>query len=261
MNSASDRGGQQPVDDRRGVKDRYRRLAAWLMAVPLVGSMVAGCGGGGGGGGPTTSTAWYEVSVSGVGSTSSSAFEGGSIVLKGNDGAIYTVPAVAGAGAGLSVTSAGGGSATLVIESNPVNRICSISTAPTALGGRGSASLSCVHTPINDTGLTECMPGVDCALQDGGTGRGAIPAKLGKLNAGSPGSFDYTRICNNGAEEGAAGCPSGVPVGAGASQWGCTRDNVTGLVWRVVDYPGRYTQGDAIAIPVEGWCGRAASSW
>ena len=261
MNSASDRGGQQPVDDRRGVKDRYRRLAAWLMAVPLVGSMVAGCGGGGGGGGPTTSTAWYEVSVSGVGSTSSSAFEGGSIVLKGNDGATYTVPAVAGAGAGLSVTSAAGGSATLVIESNPVNRICSISTAPTALGGRGSASLSCVHTPINDTGLTECMPGVDCALQDGGTGRGAIPAKLGKLNAGSPGSFDYTRICNNGAEEGAAGCPSGVPVGAGASQWGCTRDNVTGLVWRVVDYPGRYTQGDAIAIPVEGWCGRAASSW
>jgi hypothetical protein len=261
MNSASDRSGQRPADDRRGMKDQYRRLAAWLVAVPLVGLAAAGCGGGGGGGGPTTSTAWYEVSVSGVGSTSSSAFEGGNIVLKGNDGVPYTVPAVAGAGAGLQVTSAGGVAATLVIDRNPVNRICSISAAPTALGGRGSASLSCVHTPINDTGLTECMPGVDCALQDGGTGRGAIPAKLGKLNPSSPGSFDYTRICNNGLEEGAAGCPSGTPVGAGASQWGCTRDNVTGLVWRVVDYPGRYTQGDAVAIPVEGWCGRAASSW
>jgi len=261
MNSASDRGVQQRADDRRSVSARGRRLATWLAAVPLAGLVVAGCGGGGGGGGPTTSTAWYEVSVAGVGSSASSAFEGGNIVLKGNDGATYTVPAVAGPSPGLPVTSAGGAPATLVIDKHPVNRICSISTAPTALGGRGSVSLSCVNTPINDTGLSECMPGVDCALQDGGSGRGAIAARLGKLNPSAPGAFDYTRICNNGADEGSAGCPSGAALGTGDAQWGCTRDNVTGLVWRVVDFPGRYTYGDALTIPVQGWCGRAANTW
>ena len=159
MNSASDRGRLRPADDRRGMKDQYRRLAAWLVAVPLVGLAAAGCGGGGGGGGPTTSTAWYEVSVSGVGSTSSSAFEGGNIVLKGNDGVPYTVPAVAGAGAGLQVTSAGGAAATLVIDRNPVNRICSISAAPTALAGGGlrrcPASTRPLTTPVSPNACQE----------------------------------------------------------------------------------------------------------
>jgi hypothetical protein len=105
------------------------------------------------------------------------------------------------------------------------------------------------------------MPGVDPALQDAGTGRGALAGNLGKLNSKAPGAFDYTRICNNGKEEGASDCPSGAPLGDRPSEWGCTRDNVTGLIWRVVDFTGRYTFSDALGQRMEGWCGRDATTW
>ncbi|MCA0309311.1 MAG: DUF1566 domain-containing protein [Proteobacteria bacterium] len=40
--------------------------------------------------------------------------------------------------------------------------------------------------------------------------------------------FDYTKIANNGQS-----LPAGAALGIGPSDWACTRDNVTGLVWEV----------------------------
>lgn len=103
---------------------------------------------------------------------------------------------------------------------------------------------------LNDTGQTQCVDDTlmlgpctaastgDAAAhpgQDGRHGRDAAsPTKTGGGEAG----FDFTRLCWNGAAEGDALCAgplvantSGTPSGAPATDWACTRDNVTGLVW------------------------------
>lgn len=93
---------------------------------------------------------------------------------------------------------------------------------------------------IDDTGLTTCYSGdaaggaspASCANaqwpgQDAASGRDAVGAGLPKIGAGDAG-FDFTKISNAGNEL----PPSAVP-GNALNAWGCTRDNVTGLVWRV----------------------------
>lgn len=227
-----------------------RRPARGLTAALLT-LFVAACGGGGGGG-PTATTAFFEGSVSGLASVNSAGLEGGSVVLKGNDGQTYPL---ANTSSSLQLSVSGsGGLATLAVERHPVNQLCTLNGTPNlasaALNGRGAAALSCVFTPINDTGLSECMPGVDCTLQDAQTGRSAQTGRLGKVNPNSPGGFDYTRICNNGKTEGSSGCslPAGAQPGPAQTDWGCTRDNVTGLVWLATDFDGRYQQQDVNAL-------------
>lgn len=70
--------------------------------------------------------------------------------------------------------------------------------------------------------------------QDGEFGRDAAlrAGELVKIGSGAV-SFDYTRICNNGEVAGEGGCPEGAVVGNAPNNWGCTRDNVTGLIWEV----------------------------
>ncbi|MCH8543746.1 MAG: DUF1566 domain-containing protein [Alcanivorax sp.] len=51
------------------------------------------------------------------------------------------------------------------------------------------------------------------------------------LSGGGQGGFDLSRLCNNGEEAGQGDCPPEPALGPGAQDWGCTRDNVTGLVW------------------------------
>ena len=65
--------------------------------------------------------------------------------------------------------------------------------------------------------------------QDGRFGRDAQAAKgtLPKIGAGAAG-FDYTKVANNGADVAA-----GTALGAGPTDWACTRDNITGLTWEV----------------------------
>ncbi|MBM3408937.1 MAG: hypothetical protein FJY25_16730, partial [Betaproteobacteria bacterium] len=233
------------------VPQAVARMPARGLTAALLTLFVAGCGGGGGGGGPTPTTALFEGSVSGLASVNSAGLEGGSVVLKGNDGQTYPLPNTS---SSLQLLVSGsGGLATLAVERHPVNQLCTINGTPNlasaALNGRGAAALSCVFTPINDTGLTQCMPGVECALQDAGAGRSALAARLGKVNPNSPGGFDYTRICNNGKAEGTSGCSlaAGAQPGPAQTDWGCTRDNVTGLVWLATDFDGRYQQQDVNA--------------
>jgi len=95
---------------------------------------------------------------------------------------------------------------------------------------------------LNDTGIALCYDdtiAVACSSisadsgthprQDGRYGRDAKAAAgtLSKIGAGSKG-FDFTKICNNGNV-----CATTVALGTAATDWGCTRDNVTGLIWEM----------------------------
>ena len=104
---------------------------------------------------------------------------------------------------------------------------------------------------LNDTGQTQCVDAANVLQgctnvntgngaahpgQDARYGRDADPG-LTKTGGGAAG-FDFTRICWNGQPEGSAQC-TGVlaenhtanPSGTPATDWACTRDNVTGLLW------------------------------
>jgi hypothetical protein len=102
---------------------------------------------------------------------------------------------------------------------------------------------------LNDTGQTLCYDasnvGVPCSAsvggdngvnprQDGRYGRDAAAAagQLTKIGAGSAG-FDYTKIANNGST-----LPSTATLGTGPTDWACTKDNVTGLIWEVKTISG-----------------------
>lgn len=97
---------------------------------------------------------------------------------------------------------------------------------------------------LPDTGQSQCDNGANvlaaCSIansgdaatyprQDGRFGRDAqaTAGALAKTGAGAAG-FDYTKIANNGTALGA-----GAALGSGATDWGCTRDNVTGLTWEM----------------------------
>jgi hypothetical protein len=98
--------------------------------------------------------------------------------------------------------------------------------------------------PLNDTGQPLCYDAANAAVpcsaavsgdagvnprQDGRYGRDAAAAagQLTKIGAGDAG-FDFTKISNNGSV-----LPASAVLGSGPTDWACTRDNVTGLMWEV----------------------------
>jgi hypothetical protein len=87
--------------------------------------------------------------------------------------------------------------------------------------GADSAAASDPASIARDTGS---HPRQDCRY---GRDAAAAAGALTKTGAGAKG-FDYTKIANNGATL----LPSGT-LGAGATDWACTKDNVTGLTWEV----------------------------
>jgi hypothetical protein len=132
---------------------------------------------------------------------------------------------------------------------------------PTRLGVLALGML-CVAWPaaraqtglLNDTGQTLCYSGADAAVtcdgatagntgvrphQDGRFGRDvASPTKTGSGIAG----FDFSCVLWNGTVIDGANCRTGLTanttqlVGANATtDWACTKDNVTGLVWSLND--------------------------
>ncbi len=124
---------------------------------------------------------------------------------------------------------------------------------PACVLALAAAPAAAQTAPLNDTGQTQCFDGTDmvaCSAantgdgathprQDGRFGRDAQAAAglLTKVGGGAAG-FDFTRICWNGAAEGSANCTgalvantSGTATASPTTDWACTRDNVTGLVW------------------------------
>ncbi|MCL2830684.1 MAG: DUF1566 domain-containing protein [Betaproteobacteria bacterium] len=108
------------------------------------------------------------------------------------------------------------------------------------------------HAALNDTGHTSCFD--DSAAQscssiaiDAGTfprqdarfGRDAAAAagSLVKAGRGAAG-FDFSKVCNSGEVAGTGTCPADASLtaaGTGPDDWGCTKDNVTGLLWSLYD--------------------------
>ncbi|MGB4059392.1 MAG: DUF1566 domain-containing protein [Burkholderiaceae bacterium] len=95
---------------------------------------------------------------------------------------------------------------------------------------------------LNDTGQTSCYNAANAAVacdaattgnagtrphQDGRYGRDAAGGGLTKTGAGAAG-FDFTKIANNGTALAVS-----ATLGTGTTDWACTRDNTTGLVWDV----------------------------
>lgn len=95
---------------------------------------------------------------------------------------------------------------------------------------------------LNDTGQTLCYNAANAPVacsaavggdagvnprQDGRYGRDAAAGQLTKVGAGAAG-FDYSKIANNGSALAAS-----ATLGIAATDWACTKDNVTGLVWEV----------------------------
>lgn len=141
-------------------------------------------------------------------------------------------------------------SSRLLCAARPLHPVATVRAAPP----RPSKWLASVATifslgsatavGLNDTGQTLCYNasdvGVPCSAavggdngvnprQDGRYGRDAAAAagQLTKIGAGSAG-FDYTKIANNGSA-----LPASASLGAGPTDWACTKDNVTGLIWEV----------------------------
>lgn len=119
---------------------------------------------------------------------------------------------------------------------------CIVGALAMSLGISGWAQVR----PLNDTGQVICYnntvstgtvtPGTpdpetagfdeqDCT---GGRAAAEGTAMLDKLGAASVSGRDYSKIANNGSD-----LPTGAALGTAAGDWGCTRDNVTGLTWEV----------------------------
>jgi hypothetical protein len=93
--------------------------------------------------------------------------------------------------------------------------ICYNDTAADGVAASSPASIA------RDAGT---HPGQDCRY---GRDAAAAAGALAKSGAGASG-FDYTKIANNGSTLAAS-----ATAGAAATDWACTRDNVTGLTWEV----------------------------
>ncbi len=105
-------------------------------------------------------------------------------------------------------------------------------------------TLATLAGPLNDTGIDFCrdhVTGVDTPVtpttnctpaqggQDARYGRDPASARnlTGKIGAGSKG-FDFTKIANNGTTLAAS-----ATLGTNPTDWACTYDNTTGLMWEV----------------------------
>ncbi len=124
---------------------------------------------------------------------------------------------------------------------------------------------------LNDTGQTQCVDGSNnlttCSQAntgDGATGTAGVPrqdgrfgrdaANLTKVGGGAAG-FDYTRICWNGHAQGSGTCTgtlvantTDAATGSPSTDWACTRDNVTNLVW-------------SLRTPIDSWTNATGASF
>ena len=117
-----------------------------------------------------------------------------------------------------------------------------------ALGGVFGVSCAAA-AGLNDTGFTTCADAsgatVSCTAatavqgQDARYGRDAAAGTgaLTKVGGGANG-FDFTKISNAGAV-----LPSTAPLGTAVGEWGCTYDNITGLMWEVKTTSGLRSGG------------------
>lgn len=144
----------------------------------------------------------------------------------------------------------------LVLSCNDTEGQCGVEAAPacpvaatcTHAGYRLlKSALSLRTSSLNDTGITFCgnatssnnpnpCVGTDPVGQDKHYGRdaAALAGTLAKVGgSGGTNGFDYTKISNGDGTHPGVELPATAALGAGANDWACTRDNVTGLIWEI----------------------------
>lgn len=114
----------------------------------------------------------------------------------------------------------------------------SVSTVCHAVGPNNALNDTGIDTFADDSSNSLTSEPTTHPGQDASVGRDAA-AKAGvltKVGGGSKG-FDFTKIANDGSV-----LPATAALGSGASDWACTRDNVTGLMWEVKTTSGLRSQ-------------------
>ncbi|HSI61018.1 MAG TPA: DUF1566 domain-containing protein [Ideonella sp.] len=100
----------------------------------------------------------------------------------------------------------------------------------------GGASLDAAARPqLNDTGIEACLDSFSQIVACGGTGQDAEFGRDVSRPADGDGrlGFRFTRLCNSGEAAGEGHCPATPAVGQRRHEWGCTRDENTGLTWEI----------------------------
>jgi Protein of unknown function (DUF1566) len=154
---------------------------------------------------------------------------------------------------------------------SPPTKLLAVLCAAFALSHTASQAQT---KPLNDTGITFCGAATtgnnkpcldtDPAGQDKHYGRDAaaqagtltkIGGSAGAVGGGANG-FDYSKIANNGTV-----LPASAALGSGPSDWACTRDNLTGLIWEVKTTSGLRHQNNTytwyMTVPPDGNSGTA----
>jgi hypothetical protein len=97
-----------------------------------------------------------------------------------------------------------------------------------------SACIGATAAPrLNDTAIQYCIDAkgdfIDCA----GSGQDAVYGRdvSRPKNADGRLGFHFTKLCNSGEPAGQGNCPAEPNPGDAPDEWGCTRDEVTGLLW------------------------------
>lgn len=121
---------------------------------------------------------------------------------------------------------------------------------------------------LNDTGQTQCGNGSNVLgvcnatttgntstlpRQDGRFGRDvASPTKVGGGAAG----FDFSKVCFNGDVQGSGTCTgalvantSATATGTPSTDWACTKDNTTNLIWSLQSGLGEWTTYAQVTLP------------
>lgn len=122
---------------------------------------------------------------------------------------------------------------------------------------------------LNDTGQTQCYDGAsmvtctrsntgDTAPYPGQDGRFGRDAKLPPKVGGGAGGFDFTKICFNGDAQGTGTCTgtlaangtgTATATGTPSTDWACTKDNVTNLIWSLQTGSGDWTTYAQTTLP------------
>jgi hypothetical protein len=88
---------------------------------------------------------------------------------------------------------------------------------------------------LDDTGATRCIVGGEFTKECAGTSQDAESGRDARAPANADGhaGYRFTRLCTSGEAAGEGTCPAQPTIGTGRDQWGCTRDEVTGLTWEI----------------------------
>lgn len=117
----------------------------------------------------------------------------------------------------------------------------------------GNASNVLVACDASTTGDLSVMP-----RQDGRFGRdpAAATSNLAKVGSGAAG-FDFSKMCFNGDLQGAGTCTGTLVANnlataavSPSTDWACTKDNVTNLVWSLQSGSGDWTTYGQTTLPL-----------